>query len=134
MFRTLFSRRLAGLIVPLILLTDCSAGPSDRSTVPAWVPDYPGAETLLVSSAETEEGWRGTAMASLDVPLDEAFEFYRSELRALGFRLRLAPVESNVAGIAQVSGFSNDETRGITVTVSPDAASSQVVINFTQAD
>lgn len=120
------------LLSLLALLAACGESVS-HDEVPAWIPVYPGARVQLLDSSPAAGEVAGTGMVVLDASADKAFDFYRQAFEEQGFRVRAAPAESNNFGLAQLVAHDEKETRGVTITITPDGeARSHVLINYTQ--
>lgn len=120
------------LAASLLLAAGCDSAP--ETGVPSWVPAYPGVETQLLHEGRSPEGRTGTAWLEVEDDTDTVFDFYRREVDEAGMKARLAPAASNDQGVAQVIAHDEEETRGLTVTITPRGEGGvEVIVNFTES-
>ena len=134
--------RLALPCLTLLLVTlaaglvGCSGEVARQGTAeaPDWLPEYPGAEETSVFETPTEQGSKGTVAWTTSDGASEVVSFFKEELEAAGFDVKIIPYPTDHGRGASLQGHSASETEGFFLIISPqEDGGSSVFINYEQA-
>lgn len=129
-------------VFSVLLLAGCqqpaaSTTPPDPATAApvldrglAWLPVFPDSAVQPLIEQQAEDGVSGTLTLVAEADAREVVRFYRDELEARQFKLRISPFETPHGRGARISGHNASETQGLNATVTPGETSTTVLINY----
>lgn len=114
---------------------EMSFGTGDESTLPEWVPRYPGAEPTGSMTSRSDRGVEGGFSFSTGESVQDVIAYFEDELEALGFEVSTNTFQQDgVTHGGVVSGESGDRSRTCTVTVTRDDEGTAVAVTFKEGN
>jgi hypothetical protein len=99
--------------------------------VPDWVPVFPDTETESTHSMTSDGRMSGGFQLQSDEDVDALFEFYRSRLDAMGFKVRADRFSSEGDNGGVVHGQQEDSGRSVTAMIrSNEDGSTRVAVSY----
>lgn len=114
--------------------TTFRAGAGGAVEVPEWVPLVAGGTPQGVFSTSSPEGATGAFTVVTDDSVAEVLEFYRSELEDAGFEVETTTHSTDGVDAASVQARSEDGRRQLTVGITVEEGSTQVMLHYTEAN
>jgi len=100
--------------------------------LPDWIPLYPGAsEPKTTYAASTADAVSGLVSITTDDDVDSVLEFYRSELEAAGYEVRVSTLSGGDSGQAgNVNGRNEETGSNVNATASRDGEETLITIQY----
>ncbi len=126
------------LVALCLAWTGCSPGDPDAAAwrdagLPEWLPPYPGTTPELLSQGTSGGDLVGLVAISMTQDPKASGKLYKELLLAAGFKVRLFPTDTPGGRTWRLEADSEDDTRGVYVTISPNDAGSNFTLNYSEA-
>jgi len=104
---------------------------SDASTLPAWIPAYPGAQNQPGGMrGDTPEGVAGNASFTTTDPVAKVRQFYEAKLKADGFETQLNTFASGGKEIVSIDGDKNEGKTSLNLIISGEEGRTTVQASY----
>jgi hypothetical protein len=104
-------------------------GTADDSRIPEWIPRYPGKMTVTFTMSESGEQ-AGQFAIEMTGALEDARDFYVSELEGQGFSVEVSSMTFGEARMFNVTATSEDASRVLTVTIQDMEGKKTIINNY----
>ena len=104
-------------------------GTADDSRIPEWIPRYPGKMTVTFTMSESGEQ-AGQFAIEMTSALEDARDFYVSELEGQGFTVEVGSMSFGEARMFSVTATSEDAQSVVTMTVQDMDGKKTIIINY----
>ena len=98
--------------------------------IPEWVPVYPGSEPENRGTMTTEDSINGNFSLSTDDTVAEVLDFFRSELKSVGFQVTVNTYSGGDNEGAMINGVLEAENRNVIVMIGRDEGSTTVNVTY----
>lgn len=105
-------------------------GAGDASSIPSWVPVYPGARQDGFNSLEAAGEKSGTFTIHTSDTVDKVVAFFESELKGAGFEVEKSTLDISGAVTANLNAKSGN--RGVNIVVSSQEGETQGLVAYTE--
>ncbi|KAB2954123.1 MAG: hypothetical protein F9K18_14010 [Thermoanaerobaculia bacterium] len=105
-------------------------GGGDVSSVPDWIPSYPGARTESFSNVEMGGERSGTFTLHTADSLEEVLAFFEEKLKEAGFEVQKSTMNIQGAESANVTGTAGGRT--VTVNMTSQAGETQGLVAYSE--
>lgn len=102
---------------------------ADDAKIPAWIPRYPGKMTVTFTMSESGEQ-AGQFAIEMTGTLEDARDFYVSELEGQGFTVDVSSMAFGEARMFNVTATSEDAGRVLTVTIQDMEGKKTIINNY----
>jgi hypothetical protein len=93
-------------------------GGGSAARIPAWVPQYPGAQVVGTFSAQGGQGDSGTFQLKCSGSVETVAAFYEREIKAAGMTVQKHSMQSGNTSTIMVMGENTSDGRSMSATVS----------------
>ncbi len=107
-----------------------TTGAAVTDEIPEWVPVYPGSEPENRGTMTTEDSINGNFSLSTDDTVAEVLDFFRSELKSVGFQVTVNTYSGGDNEGAMINGVLEAENRNVIVMIGRDEGSTTVNVTY----
>lgn len=107
-----------------------STGAAVSEEIPDWVPVYPGSEPANRGTMTTDDSVSGNFTAGTDDAVSEVLEYYREQLKSVGFEVTVNTYSGSDNEGAMINGAQEDGNRNVIVLIGRDGGSTTINVTY----
>ncbi|MFB3776207.1 MAG: hypothetical protein ACE141_01315 [Bryobacteraceae bacterium] len=93
-------------------------GQGSLSSVPSWVPRYPGAESAGTFAMQAGNEAGGTFQLKCNDPVSQVAAYYEREMRSAGMKVEKHSMQADNRSVQTIAGTDEGSGRGVTASIS----------------
>jgi len=107
-----------------------TTGAAVSEEIPDWVPVYPGSEPANRGTMKTNDSVNGNFTLGTDDAVSEVLEFYREQLKSIGFQVTVNTYSGGDNEGAMINSVQEAENRTVIVVIGSDDGSTTVNVTY----
>jgi len=107
-----------------------STGAAVSEEIPDWVPVYPGSEPANRGTMKTNDSVNGNFTLSTDDAVADVLEFYREQLKSVGFQVTVNTYSGGDNEGAMINSVHEPENRSVIVVIGSDDGSTTANVTY----